>query len=51
MTKSERIRDLLDGVYRGPTWYGPTIQQNLEVIDTVRDRAVVMLKTRHQPRL
>jgi hypothetical protein len=34
MTESERIRDLLDGVYRGPTWYGPTIQQNLEGIDS-----------------
>lgn len=33
MTASERIRDLLDGLYRGPCWYGPTMLQNLEGID------------------
>jgi uncharacterized damage-inducible protein DinB len=34
MTETERIRDLLDGVYRGPSWYGPTMLQNLEGIDS-----------------
>lgn len=33
MSQTQQIRDLLDGIYRGPVWYGPTILQNLEGID------------------
>lgn len=33
MTKTERLRDMLEGIYRGPCWYGPTMLQNLEGID------------------